>query len=370
MKILHIYKDYFPVLGGIENHVRVLAEAQASQGHKVTACVCSPGPESSESWLNGVRLVRAGRLGTAASMPLSWKQPLLLRKEAADILHLHSPYPLGEVSAWLGRHGIPLVITHHADVIRQKNLMRLYGPVYRRILAHARRLIVTSEAYLRSSRWLSPHAAKSRTVPLGVDSQFFHPAEKQAPFSGRILFVGRLRYYKGLDNLLHALVPLPDVRLTIAGDGPMRGKWESLTRQLGISGRVSFLGEIDDATLAHVYHQADLFVLPANSRAEAFGTVLLEAMACGLPCLTTEVGTGSSWVVQDGVTGCVVPPDQPAVLCAAIQNLFSDPEKLRRMGRAGRARVEQEFTVQRMIDRVMRVYEECAEKKESLTVVS
>ena len=106
-----------------------------------------------------------------------------------------------------------------------------------------------------------------------------------------------------------------------------------------------------------MYHQAHLFVLPSNARAEAYGIVLLEAMASGLPCVSTELGTGTSWLVQDGVTGRVVPPQDPAALAAALRELVDDPGKRRAMGQAGRLRVETEFTQALMTQRVMAVYE-------------
>jgi rhamnosyl/mannosyltransferase len=119
---------------------------------------------------------------------------------------------------------------------------------------------------------------------------------------------------------------------------------------------VDFAGDVSDANLPGEYRRASLFVLPANARSEAFGIVLLEAMASGLPCITTEVGTGTSWVVRDGVTGKVVPPEDPQALHDAIEDLLSDTERRQRYGRAARARVEAEFTQDALVDRVMRVY--------------
>jgi glycosyltransferase involved in cell wall biosynthesis len=115
---------------------------------------------------------------------------------------------------------------------------------------------------------------------------------------------------------------------------------------------------VEDDALPGVYRQASVFVLPANARAEAFGTVLLEAMASGLPCVTTELGTGTSWVVQDGLTGLVVPPNDPAALAVAIGRILADPNLARQMGQAGRERVEREFTESVMVNAVMAVYRE------------
>ncbi|MGQ9466379.1 MAG: glycosyltransferase [Anaerolineae bacterium] len=358
MFILHLYKDYPPVLGGIENHIQVLAEAQVRAGHRVTVLVCDLGPRTTVREENGVTVVRAGRLATAASMPLSLSQPLHLARLRPDIVHVHSPYPLGELANLLLGRARATVITHHSDVVRQRGWLRLYGPLWRRVLARADRIIATSPRYIETSPWLGPVREKCVVVPLGVDHRRFAPPP--APYDGppTLLFVGKLRYYKGVDTLLEALTELPGVYLEMVGEGPMGGEWAALAARLGLADRVRFRGEVPEADLPHWYHRAHLFVLPANARAEAFGTVLLEAMASGLPCITTEVGSGTSWVVQDGVTGRVVPPRDPRALAAAIRQLLDDPDRRADMGRAGRARVEADFTQERMIARVEAIYRE------------
>jgi glycosyltransferase involved in cell wall biosynthesis len=392
MDILHLYKDYYPVLGGIENHIRVLAEAQADAGHRVTVLVCDPGHNTHVDTLNGVQVIMAGRLTTAASMPLSLRQPLALARLRPDVVHIHSPYPLGELANLLLRRARATVITHHSDVVRQRGWLRLYAPFLRRVLRAAERIIATSPRYIETSPWLRPVRDKCTVVPLGVDPVRFSPpvearggrgegadtaplqadldlrrgeSTETAPLrvaaAATLLFTGRLRYYKGLDTLFQALSRLPDVQLLIVGDGPMREDWERMVDDLHLAQRVTFAGEVPDEDLPGYYHGADVFVLPANARAEAFGTVLLEAMASGLPCVTTEVGTGTSWVVQDGVTGLVVPPRDPQALTNAIRSLLDDPQLRLAMGRAARARVEEEFTTERMIARVHAVYEEVLE---------
>ncbi|HHE71663.1 MAG TPA: glycosyltransferase, partial [Chloroflexi bacterium] len=275
MRILHLYKDYYPVLGGIENYIKVLAEAHAAQGHQVTVLVCAPGPRSEVKELHGVRIYRAARLATAASMPLSLQQPLRLARLQADVIHLHAPYPLGEVSAWLLKRRTPWVMTYQSDIVRQKGWLRLYAPLLRRILQRVDRILVTSPRYLETSSWLRPVRDRCVVSPMGVDSHSFCPPE--APYQGppRILFVGQLRYYKGLGALLQALPLLPpETTLDIVGKGPMLAEWQSLAAQLGITSRVRFLGEIPHESLPDIYRRATLFVLPSNARSEAFGMVL------------------------------------------------------------------------------------------------
>jgi glycosyltransferase involved in cell wall biosynthesis len=358
MRILHVYKDYHPVLGGIENHVRALAELQAAAGHTVTVLVTNPGGQPATEELAGVTVIRAPRLATVASTPLSPSFPLRLHRLQADITHLHFPYPIGELSQWLAGRGRRYVITYHSDVVRQQRVLRLYRPLLRRILRGAARILPTSERYVATSPFLRPLAGRCTVVPLSVDPAPFAGADPLVPPAARptLLFVGRHRHYKGVDDLLRALPGL-DARLLIGGDGPLRAGWEQLARELGLSDHVQFTGSVSDADLPRLYASADIFVLPANSRAEAFGKVLLEAMASGLPCVTTEVGTGTSFVVQDGITGLVVPPRDPAALHAALQRLLDDPALRAKMGAAGRERVTAEFTPQLMAARVESVYD-------------
>jgi len=168
--------------------------------------------------------------------------------------------------------------------------------------------------------------------------------------------VGRLRYYKGLDTLLQALPDLPDVCLTVVGIGPMEEEWKALSRSLGVADRVRFAGEIDDDHLPQYYQQADLFILPANARAEAYGIVLIEAMASGLPCVTTELGTGTSWIVQDGISGFVVPPMDPPALAQAIRRLKENEPLRQQFGRAALTRARTEFSQEVMVNKIMQIY--------------
>ena len=365
MRILHIYKDCFPVIGGIENHIDVLSRAQAERGHQVTVLACNPGDQEAAETIDGVEILRARRLFTAWSLPISLAHPitaarLLVAGPRPDIVHVHSPYPPGELCAWRLRRDVPLVITHHSDIVRQKIGLRLYARLLRRVLAAAARIIVTSPAYGETSPWLAPLRDKCRVVPLGVDERRFQPPAEAVAGPATLLFVGKLRHYKGLGTVLRALRDLPNARFDIAGEGPMRARWEALAAELGVAVQVRFLGQVDDARLPALYRQAGIFVLPSDSRAEAFGSVLLEAMASGLPCVTTELGTGTSWIVQDGKTGRVVAADDSDGMADALRDLLGDRERRAAMGRAGRQRVIETFTRERMIAGVMAVYDEAA----------
>jgi rhamnosyl/mannosyltransferase len=173
-----------------------------------------------------------------------------------------------------------------------------------------------------------------------------------------LLFVGALRYYKGLQYLIRAMARIPPANLLIVGSGPMRSEWEHLADQVNVSERVHFLGHVDSTRLPICYQACDLFVLPSHMRAEAFGLAMVEAMASGRPVVSTELGTGTSYVNQHGHTGRVVKPADPEALATALGDLLHDASQRLAMGSAARARACAEFSLPVMVERVQNVYEQ------------
>lgn len=358
MKILHVYKDYFPVVGGIENHVKMLAEAQVAHGHEVCVLVTSRDWRTHVETLNGVRIIFTARLATISSAPISLALFAWIQRESPDVTHLHFPYPLGEMANYFFGRARKTIITYHSDIIRQKFLRVVYRPLMERVLARADRIIATSPNYIVSSPVLSRYKNKCVVVPLGIDPIPFERAtSRRSTAHVSLLFVGQLRYYKGIPYLLQAMREVPHAHLTIVGTGPMERAWRALAQQLAVSDRVTFAGAVSDADLPAYYAAADIFVLPASERSEAFGTVQLEAMAAGKPVICTELGTGTSFVNIHEETGLVVPARDAHALAAAIHRLLADPALRVRMGTAGRARVQSEFTLEKMVERVMEVYQ-------------
>jgi rhamnosyl/mannosyltransferase len=363
MEILHLYKDYYPVLGGIENHVRLLAEAQAARGHRVTVLAASRGARTHEEQIGGVRVIFAGRIATLASTPISLAMALRLRAERPDIVHQHMPYPAGDVALALFGRGQRRVVSYHSDIIRQRALLKPYAPLLRRSLRLADVIIATSPPYVLTSPFLAPIAERCTIVPYGIDAAHFQKARaadvaeiRQRHGSRLILFVGQLRYYKGVEYLIRAMPQVAGRALLAGGANSVRqSELEGLARSLGVADRVIFLGEQDEA-LPALYHACDVFVLPSIERSEAFGIVQLEAMAAGRPVVSTDVGTGVSWVNQHEITGIVVPPRDPAALAAAMNRVLDDPALGASMGAAGRLRVNETFTRAQMIEAIERVY--------------
>jgi glycosyltransferase involved in cell wall biosynthesis len=366
MHILHIYKDYPPVVGGIEGHLALLAEGLAARGHRVTVLVSGPGPRTTSCERAGVRVIAAGRLATAASAPLSPALPLLLARAQPDLIHLHHPYPPGDLAVLLAGGRAPLVVSYHSDIVRQRRLGALLAPLLRGTLRRAARVIATSPAYIRSSPFLAPVASRCRVVPYGIPLDAFTRADPacvaalRARYPGPlVLFVGQLRYYKGADRLVRAMAQMPAHALFVGADATVgRAELQALAAQVGVGARVHFVGAQVGAELAAYYHAADILALPSVERSEAFGIVQIEAQAAGLPVVCTELGTGTSYVTRHGRTGIVVPPDDVPALARALCALLASPELARAMGAAGQARAHAEFGLERMLGRVEAVYDE------------
>lgn len=365
MRILHVYKDFHPVVGGIENHLMLLTrELSRVPDLSVEVLVTNTGYATTVEHFGRVQVTKAGRIATVASTPISLSLFREVSRRAYDIIHLHFPYPLGEMASLLRGRTRRIVVTYHSDVVRQRLILRFYHRFLLRVLSRADAIIASSPNYVETSRYLSLFRDKCTVIPYGVDVSLFRPASEPAGAMdalGRyeqplIIFVGKFRYYKGLHHLVEAMQYIGKGTLVLVGTGPEETALRDQVRLLGIESRVAFVGHFDERLLPSVYQSGQLFVLPSCERSEAFGVVQLEAMACGLPVVSTDIGTGTSYVNRDGETGLIVPHSDPPALAAAINRLLGDETMRRAMGRAARERVETEFTKERMVDSTVRLY--------------
>ena len=370
MRILYFYKDYYPVLGGIENHIRVLAEGLHARGVQTHVLVTNTSNRTVEETLGGVPVTKTARQINVSSAPVSLPFVGAVRRleEGADIAHAHMPYPPGELAHLLAGRARRFVVSYHSDIVRQRVLGALYRPFLWQVLARARLIAVGSPAYLQDSPFLRRNAAKCRVIPYGLDLGPLALTPKieaeaaawRARYGNRplLLFVGRLRHYKGVDVLIEAMQQLPEATALIVGIGPLGEALQQQAQAAGLLDRVHFLGEQPDEVVTPLRYAADLFVLPSTNRAETFGIAQLESMACGRPSICTELGTGTSYVNQHGVTGLVVPPNDPAALAGAVRQLLGDPEGRARMGEAARRRAYDQFSIDAMLDHMLDFYHE------------
>ena len=370
MKILHLGKFYPPDPGGIEKVVQGLAEGAARAGNEVRVVVARgggwKGPAAAEprmSERNGVTVVRTSTAGVLWSQPIS-PGYLAAARWPADVVYLHRPHPLADVAAILTRPK-NLVLFHHSDVQRQRSIKWIYSPLAHWVGRRARVSVLAAKANLEHADDLGSRAKEnSRVIPFGVDHLRFHngPPERvphvfQSLPGPTGIFVGRIVEYKGLDVLLKAL-SRTDLSFVIVGDGPLRPSLEKESRRLGLDGRVVFAGAVEDKWLPAYYQSADYLVLPSTSPQEMFGVTLIEAMSCGKPVISTSVSSGVREVNDPEVTGLEVRPGNVDELRTALVRMTQGGVARELMGQAARRRVEQLFTLDKMIQAHLDLCEE------------
>lgn len=330
MRVAHLYKDAFPsVMGGIEQHVALLAEMQQAAGCEVEIVAAGVRHASTEQLVNGVTITRVAEHGRFASSPVTAGFLGCLRRLRVDIVHFHHPNPVGEIGEPLLRRDTARVLSYHADITRQRLLGIIYRPLLRRIVSHMDAVIVASKELANSSKTLTGFTSMVHVIPYGVrEMSDGGPVNRKRSC---FLFVGRLRRYKGLSVLLDALAQTQGLELRIVGSGPLEDDLVRRCTRLGLGARVTFLHDLPDAELDREYRSARALVLPSIDRSEAFGIVLAEALRCGTPCISTDVGTATSWVNIGGRTGLVVPPSDAPALAHAMQRLSGDDRLWRRL---------------------------------------
>lgn len=365
-RVLHVGKFYPPVPGGMEHAVASLCRGTAGRVDNQVLAL-STTRETVRERVDGVAVVRVGTIGRAGSVAIAPGLLAEVRRADADLIVVHEPNPWALLTLAVARPAVPLAIWFHGEVVRPRLQYALfYHPLVRVVYRRARRIFVSSSPLASAARALAPYRDRIAVVPFGIDADAWarpaaptaRVAEARQRAAGRplILFAGRMVPYKGVDVLLDAMAPL-DACLALVGDGPCRARWEARARRMGLADRVTFTGEVPASELTAFFQACDLFVLPSVTAAEAFGFVQLEAMACGKPVVSTRVPSGVPWVNRDGETGYTVTPGDPVALREAIARLLADPALRGVMGRAGRARVQAEFTLEKMASRVVAEYE-------------
>jgi glycosyltransferase involved in cell wall biosynthesis len=367
LRVLHVYKDVFPpVVGGIEKHIdlirRALPEVQSD------VLVCARAARGSRAVTGTGVEIRVGELGRRIwSVPISPAFPVRLRETPADVVHVHMPNPLGEISVLLDRKR-PVVCSYHADIVRQARVAPLYAPLVNACLARASELVVGSARLRANSPFLGRHAERATVVPYFVDTDRLSRSqvpervrdELRARYPGPIVIsVARLVYYKGLDVLIESARSV-DAQFLIIGDGPLAGHLQQLAHG---SPNVHLTGEVSDETLLAYFAVADCFVLPSTSRAESFGISALEAQAMGVPAIVTDVGTGTVEAIVPGTTGLVVPPGDADSLAKAINEILKGTERREAMARDAREWVCGGHSMQAAAVKLRAIYERASASK-------
>ena len=358
MKILHVYKDYYPpVKGGIESHINLLANGLKAKGVDVQVLVSNTKNKHQIEQINGITVTKAPQWGRFFSAPLTPTFHWHLKQfgKNADIIHFHHPNPTAELSYFFTNLNKKIIVTYHSDIIRQDKLGKLYSPFRKMFLEKTDRIIATSPNYIQSSKVLKHFKHKCTVIPLGTDIERFlsdtdstqiEKIKRENGPTPLILFVGCFRYYKGLHLLISAMKDV-QAKLLLIGAGPEGLRLRRLVERNNLSGKILFLGELPDQAVNAYYKACDIFVLPSHLRSEAFGLVQLEAMCCKKPVISTELGTGTSFVNINGKTGITVRPNDVIAISNAINYLIDHPEKRIQYGKCGYKRVRQHFYIRK-----------------------
>ncbi|WP_347927681.1 glycosyltransferase family 4 protein [Pseudomonas helvetica] len=355
MKVLHVFKTYFPdTFGGIEQCIYQLCKGGEEFGVE-SQVLCVSTQRAGSLFYEGHRVHYARSNFTLLSTPFSLSAILSLRKLAAqvDIVHYHFPWPFMDVAHFLVQRDKPIVVSYHSDIVKQRWTLELYRPLMNRFLSSASAIVASSPNYLESSSVLQKFKDKVSVIPIGLDKRSFPvPApERELHWRSNLpsrffLFVGVLRYYKGLHTLLDA-AKICGYPIVIAGSGPEEDNLKRQAVELGLT-NIVFVGRVSDEDKVALLTLCTATVFPSHLRSEAFGISLLESAMYAKPMICCEIGTGTTYINVDQLTGFVVPPEDPAGLAVAMRKMWEDSNTSYAMGQAAFVRYKEMFTSESM----------------------
>ena len=371
MNILHFYKTYLPDShGGVEQFIYQLAHGCAQRGLKVDVLSLSPEVRDETSQYQNHTLHRVHRnfefASTGVSLRSFAKFAALARD--ADVVHYHHPWPFADIVHFLTPFSKPTILTYHSDIVRQRYLLKFYRPLMNRFLGSVDRIVATSQNYLQSSPVLEAFREKTRVIPIGLDRSTYPVPDaaltarwQQELGEGFFLFVGVLRYYKGLHILIEANRDV-DYPLVIVGAGPVEDELRRHAADAGLT-RTRFLGALPDIDKVTLFNLSYAVIFPSHQRSEAFGVSLLEGAMFGKPMISSEIGTGTSYINIHQETGLVVPPNDPNALREALRYLRDNPARAAEMGRQAHQRYLRHFSADQMVDQYTELYREVIAKR-------
>lgn len=372
LRVLHVYKTYYPdTQGGLEETIRQICLGTQRCGvvSKVFALSNEPAPDDIER--EEACVTQARNQIEIASCPMSFPAFRQFKQLVgwADIIHYHFPWPFADLLHLAIRPKKPTLVTYHSDVVRQKWLNIVYGPLQNWFLNSVTKIVCTSPNYFATSDVLTKVGDKVDIIPIGLDEDSYQvdapevddgpgvdSGEPNEPASGFFLFVGVLRYYKGLHILLDAMKGA-SFKVVIVGSGPTERELKEQAAKLELT-NVTFTGFVSDEVKNSLIRRSLAIVFPSYLRSEAFGVTLLEGALHGKPLISTEVGSGTSHVNVHGETGLVVPPGSPKALRKAMDKLYRSPQAAKDMGRNARQRYLKLFTGRLMGERYHATYEQ------------
>ena len=373
MKICLVIANFWPGWGGAERQCQLLARTLTWHGNEVVVLTRGQRGLPAEERIDGVSVRRTPAFGPGAFRSLVWTLTATawLRRQGrrfqiAQCYQLLSPSHVGILAHRPGGHATimrPACSGPFGDIAEVRRLP--LTNIRKRLLRRADAFVTLTEDIETELVEFGLGGVPFHRIPNGVDAALFSPVSpgEQAALraalglpTDRVLcaFVGRLTRQKNPDLLLEtwAMGRWPDTHLVLVGDGPLRNRLEARAASGSLAGHVTFVGARTD--VAEYLRAADLLVLP--SRAEGMSNALLEAMACGIPVVASDLPANREVVGRDGRTGWLVAPGDPAALAGAIERLVKSPSLRREIGAAARVIVQNQFDIQRVADRYLSLY--------------
>lgn len=359
MKVLQIYRTCYPETnGGIEQVIRYLAKGGIDLG--VETKVLSLADSNNTLDFEGTEINLAKRdfsiKSNCFSFSLFSKAKELI--DWADIIHFHYPWPSGDLLCFLVKDK-PYIVTYHSDIVKQKYLKILYKPLENYFLDKSSRIVVTSKNYLDSSENLISYKEKCEIIPLGIDFNDYVEQDentlerfKNSYGDEFFLFIGVLRYYKGLKYLIDAAA-INGLPVVIAGKGPEFDNLKKQVKALGIT-NVHLVGFVTDLERNALLKLCRAFVFPSHVRSEAFGVSLIESLYFAKPIISCEIGTGTSFVNMHEESGIVIKPESSIDLSDAMVSLL-ESERWRKYSQGAKKRSEL-FSYSGMAEMYTRLY--------------
>ncbi|MFN3422833.1 MAG: glycosyltransferase family 4 protein, partial [Armatimonadota bacterium] len=370
MRILITTGIFPPDIGGPATYVPAIAKALTERGHSVVVLTTSE-PEHLR-WDDSVHpfsVVRMNRRQKVWKRLPNYVAQILRYGRNADVIYANGIYfEIALANKFLRK---PLVMKIVGDEAWERSMRKGWtkegfeefqkrrqswqAELLKRLrswyVKQADKIIVPSQYLKRTVIGWGVPEEKCAVIYNAVEVQQEHTEAPPLPSSFRngqlrVVTVGRLVPWKGIDKIIQAIATLPEVTLTVVGDGPCREEWEALARELGVAERVWFTGSLPKPALHDVMCRHDVFVLASTY--EGLPHIVVEAMLLNLPVIAAPVG-GTLEVVQDGITGLLVAPETEAI-ATALQHLAADPDKRRRLAEAGKSFAREQFSFARMVE--------------------
>ena len=366
MKVLQFYRTYFPeTQGGLEEAIRQICHSTSQLGVEQRILTMARVPTVETLSLPEATVIRVPLQAEPAACSMGASMFKIYREQAewADVIQAHHPWPFADLVHLLSGVNKPLVLTYHSDIVRQKTIERLYSPLRTLFYRKVSRFVATSPNYAKSSPVLQSLTKDPDVIPLGLNEECYPPATEQALRLVRetygqnfFLFIGVLRYYKGLHNLVKAAA-INGLPVVIAGNGPERERLEAMAEELGAT-NIQFAGYVSDDIKQALFQCSRAVVFPSSERSEAFGVTLLEGQLNSRPLISCEIGTGTSYVNINGETGIVVPPNNPEAIAHAMSELDTHPAQAKAMGVTAKRRLQAVFSGQEVGRSYLALYRE------------